>query len=89
MRLDALDGRASVSPHLNLAVLAASIAPAFLVEADRSEESGCVRATQDAWLFEPLGDIGWVPEGHLLGSHRGKPQIPLALGPSHVENAIS
>ena len=67
MGFDALDSLASVGPDLDLAVLATSITPAFLVEANACEESCSVRASHNTGLLQSLGDISWVPKDNLLG----------------------
>ena len=88
MSFDALHSLASVGPDLDLAVLATGVAPAFFVEADASEECCSVRASHHTGLLQPLGDISWVPEDHLLGCHTGEPQVVGPLRPGHVEDAV-
>ena len=89
MRLNALDSLARVRPDLDLSVVAARVAEAFLVESDASEGSSRVGSAHDAWLLESLSHVSWVPERHLLWSHRGESQIICPLRPGDVEDSIS
>ena len=88
MSFDALHSLASISPDLDLAVLATSVTPTFFVEANACEESCSVGASHNTRLLQSLGYIGWVPEDNLLGSHSGKSQVVSSLRPGNVKDAV-
>ena len=88
MRLDALYSLTRVGPDLDLAILAAGVAPALFVEAEATEHSGGVCASHDSWLLQALGHVGRMPESDLLRRDRGKAKIIGALGPGHVNNSV-
>lgn len=89
MRLNALDGLASIGPDLDLSVLSTGVAPAFLIEGDAGEKSRRVLAAHDTWLLQTLGHICWVPEANLFRRDRGEAEIIGTLGPGDINNAIS
>lgn len=89
MRLNALDSLARVGPDLDLSVVAARVAEAFLVEGDARECSCRVGSAHDARLLESLSHVSRVPERHLLGSHRRESKIICQLRPGDVEDSVS
>lgn len=88
MSFDALHSLASIGPDLDLTVLTTRVAPTFLVEADASEESCSVCSSHHTGLLQSLGDIGRVPEDHLLGCHSGESQVVGSLRPGNIEDAV-
>jgi hypothetical protein len=89
VRLNTLHSLASVSPDLDLSIVATSVAPTLLIEADASEKSRSVGPAHHTWLLQSLGHVRRVPENHLLGRDSGKSQIIRTLRPCHVKNTVS